>query len=393
MKILFVHNRYLATGGEDTVFELETALLRKNGHEVIEFVEDNRELLNIPKWKGALDAVWSSRTYRTLTDIISRHKPHIAHFHNTFLRVSPSAYYACQKQGVPVVQTLHNYRIVCPSGLLHRNNRNICEDCLTKPVPYPSVIHGCWQRSPVKTLIPATIVTFHRFLRTWDNKINIYIALTDFSRQKFIQAGLHPSKIVVKPNFISIPDFREEPRQDFFLYVGRLSPEKGIFTLLNAWKRIKDARLLIVGDGPLYEEVRHFKQIHCLHNVEVLGFLSRLQIFQLMRQAACLVFPSEWYEGFPMSIIEGFACGLPVIASDLGGRNEIVENGKVGLLYNSGDPIDLESKVRWIIDHPDLAKQMGYNARKAYEDKYTPERNYKILLSIYQQILDIHSDQ
>ncbi len=387
MRILAIHNRYLISGGEDSVFEAEVSLLRRQGHEVKEFIESNQKLLKEPGWKSALNAVWSSSTYRALTETILDFRPEIAHFHNTFLRISPSAYYACRKLNVPVVQTLHNYRLLCPAAVFYRDGR-ICEDCLAKFIPYPGLIHGCWQESSIKTLAPVAVTTIHRFLRTWDNQIDMYIALTEFAKRKFVQGGLPEAKIVVKPNFVSTPFIQVEPRQDFFLFVGRLSPEKGILTLLNAWKNLKHVRLIIVGDGSLYSDIQNFKQTHELHNVEVLGRRPRDEVLALMQKAACLVFPSECYEGFPVTLIEAFACGLPVIASNLGGMREIVVDGENGLFFNPGDPIDLASKINWMLEHSARVEQMRSNARKAYEKKYTPEQNYQMLMQIYEQLLE-----
>ena len=385
MKVLIVHNRYRTAGGEESVVEEESNLLRQKGHDVRLFLEDNQHILQEPTWKSALNAVWSVSTYRALTDIISDFKPDIAHFHNTFLRISPAAYYACQRKGVPVVQTLHNYRLACCNAFLYRNGR-ICEECLTKFAPYPGVIYGCWQQSSVKTIIPFAILTTHRLLRTWTKQVNMYIALTNFGKQKFMQMGIPASKITVKPNFVHMPFSQSEEREDFFLFVGRLSPEKGIMNLLNAWKRLANIRLIIIGDGPLYNDVQKFKQTHELHNIEIIGGLPREDVFRFMQRARCLVFPSEWYEGFPMVLIEAFSHGLPVIAFNIGGRGEIVVDGETGLLYRKWE--ELISKVNRLYDNPDIAKQMGVNARKRYEELYTPEQNYRMLLNIYRQVLE-----
>ena len=385
MKILIVHNRYRVTGGEEAVIEEESNLLRQKGHDVRLFLEDNQHILREPVWKSAMNAVWSIPSSKAIGDIISDFKPDIVHFHNTFLRVSPAAYYACQRKNIPVVQTLHNYRIVCSNGLLYRKGR-ICEDCIAKLIPYPSVIHGCWQKSSVKTLIPFTMITIHRILHTWDKQVNMYISLTEFAKRKFIQAGIPSSKITVKPNFVQAPFVQHSQREDFFLFVGRLSPEKGVMTLLNVWKDFVNVRLLIVGDGPLFNDVQKFKQTHELHNIEIVGRLPREEVFAFMQRAMCLVFPSECYENFPTSIVEAFSCGLPVIAPNLGGLNEIVVDGETGLLFRG--PKDLIHKVNWLLCNPARAKQMGINARKRYEELYTPEQNYRMLLNIYRQVLE-----
>jgi len=408
MRILLVHNRYLQPGGEDAVFEAEKSLLERMGHEVVEFVEDNRRLNGVNPFKVAVDAVWSRESYRKIRELIREKRPDVAHFHNTFLRISPAAYYACKEEGVPVVQTLHNYRLICPGALLMRDGR-VCEDCVGKAVAWSGVVHGCWRGSGVQTAVVSSMLTFHLLLKTWQEKVDLYIALTEFARQKFIQGGLPGEKIVVKPNFIASDELgvmSDELRvmsdevklityhpslttqQSYVLFVGRLSPEKGIQTLLRAWKGLKRIPLKVLGDGPLRKEVEDFIEKEGLSYVEVLGHRPRDEVFRLMKEARVLVFPSEWYETFGMTIIEAFACGLPVLASRLGAMEEIVEDGRTGLLFEPGNAEDLAEKVAWAWEHPKELEEMGREARREYKAKYTAERNYEMIMEIYGKVVN-----
>ncbi|MBW1929009.1 MAG: glycosyltransferase family 4 protein [Deltaproteobacteria bacterium] len=392
MIVLLIHNFYQHPGGEDEVFRAEAALLRSQGHEVVEFVEDNRKVDGVSPLKAAVDAIWSREAQRRLRTLIREKKPDVAHFHNTFLRISPAAYYTCKEEGVPVAQTLHNYRLVCPGALLMRDGR-VCEDCLGRAVPWPGVAHGCWRGSRTQTAVVAGMLAFHRVLKTWHEQVDCYIALTEFARRKFIEGGLPAEKIVVKPNFVGEElrvtsnelQFSRHPSlvTRYFLFVGRLSPEKGLGTLLRAWQKLKDVPLKIIGDGPLLEAVRAFNG----GGVQVLGRRPHDEVIALMKGARCVVFPSEWYEGFPMTIAEAFACGVPVIASRLGAMAEIVEDGRTGLLFEPGNADDLAAKVEWAWAHSEQMAEMGREARREYEEKYTAERNYEMLMQIYRRVM------
>jgi len=387
MKILISHNLYTQPGGEDEVFRAEAALLRSQGHEVVEFGEDNRELKDMNPVKAAVDVVWSREAYRKIGALIKETKPDVAHFHNIFLRISPAAYYACKEAGVPVVQTLHNYRLVCPGALLMREGR-VCEGCLGKAVPWPGVVHGCWRGSRSQTALVVSMLTLHRCLKTWQEQVDIYIALTNFARQKFVEGGIPAEKIVVKPNLVAPDPRMGEARSKYALYVGRLSPEKGVRTLLAAWSRVKRLPLKIVGDGPLMEDVKDFVSRQALIGTDVLGRLPREEVFLLMKGARALVVSSECYENFPMAIAEAFACGTPVISSRLGAMAEIVEDGRTGLHFTPGDCDDLAAKVDWAWSHPERMREMGREARREYERKYTAERNYHMLMEIYQKAME-----
>lgn len=383
MRVLIVHNRYTQPGGEDEVFRGEVDLLERMGHEVILFVEDNARLDGMNPLKAAQNAIWSRKAQGKLRQLIRETKPDVAHFHNTFLMISPAAYYTCKEAGVPVVQTLHNYRLICPGALLMRDDR-VCEDCVGKTIPWPGVVHGCWRSSRVGTAVVAAMLTVHRTMKTWQEQVDVYIALTEFAQQKFIEGKLPAEKIAVKPNFVAPDPGPGHHGGGYALFVGRLSPEKGVRTLLKAWKRLKGMPLKIVGDGPLMEEVQGLvKREELKEVVEVLGRRPREDVLLLMQEARVLVCPSECYENFPVAIAEAFACGLPVIASRLGAMAEIIDDARTGLHFEPGDPQDLAAKVEWAWSHPEAMQAMGQEARREYEEKYTAERNYKMLMDIY----------
>ena len=388
-KILMVHNRYRQPGGEDAVFAAETEILRKHGHEVVEYLDDNRRIEGLNPLVAAANTVWSYGSREKLSQVLRETKPDVVHFHNTFLQISPAAYYACWETAQPVVQTLHNYRLLCPVATFFRDG-HVCEDCLDRTPPWPAVLHGCYHNSRMQTAVVAAMLVFHRLLKTWQNQVHVYIALTEFVRRKFIEGGLPEEKIVVKPNFVySDPGIREG-KGEYVLFVGRLSPEKGIKTLLWAWQYLQKIPLKIVGDGPLMDEICAYVKMHKLEWVELIGRCNHGGVLELMKGARFLVFPSEWYEGFPVTIAETFACGVPVIASRLGAMAEIVDDGRTGLHFEPGNSEDLAAKVKWAWTHLDQMQQMGREARAEYEAKYTAERNYKMLINIYEKAIEQH---
>jgi glycosyltransferase involved in cell wall biosynthesis len=333
----------------------------------------------------AKDTVWNASAYRELTALIRRERPEVVHFHNTLPLVSPAGYYAARAEGVPVIQTLHNYRLLCPVALLFRDGR-VCEDCMGKAVPWPGVVHRCYRGSRAASGVIATMLTVHRALGTWTEMVDVYVALTEFARNKFIEGGLPAGKIVVKPNFVYPDPGPGEGRGGYALFVGRLSPEKGVGTLLAAWERL-DRRipLKVVGDGPLRKQVAEAGNRHSW--VEYLGYRQAEEVHALLKEASVLVFPSEWYEGFSRVAAEAFATATPIIASDIGSAAELVEHGHTGLRFRPGDPEDLAAQAGWFISHPEEHARMRREVRAEYEAKYTAERNYRALMEIYDSAL------
>ena len=387
MKILMVHNYYQQAGGEDVVVEQETTILREAGHQVVEYRRSNDEIKSLGL-KGKLffakQLIWADDAIRDLKILIQREKPHVAHFHNTFAMISPAAYHVCRKLNIPVVQSLHNYRLLCPKAIFYKDGY-ICESCVGKIIAWPAVLHGCYHDSRSHTAAIVVMLAIHRWLKTWSNKVDVYIALTEFGRQKFIQGGLPEDNIMVKPNFVfPDPGVAENNNDNYIIFVGRLSPEKKISTLLVAMKKLPGIQLKVLGSGPQLEELSTYITEEKLENVELLGYQSHEKILALIRNARFLIFPSETYEGFGMSIIEAFSCGVPVVGSDLGAIAEIIEHGRTGLLFKAGGTDDLISKIEWAWMHEKEMHEMGKAARKQYEEKYTAEKNLAILMDIYQ---------
>jgi glycosyltransferase involved in cell wall biosynthesis len=385
MKLLLVHESYQQPGGEDQVFASEVELLASHGHEVLRYTAHNDAVRQLNKLALACRTSWSQTTYQDMRAVLQRERPQIVHVHNTLPLLSPAVYYAAGAARVPVVQTLHNYRLLCPRALLLREQR-ICEDCVGRRVAWPGVVHACYRQSRGATGAVAVMLGLHRLLGTWSRRVNRYIALTEFMRQKFIQGGFSASQIVVKPNFVS-PDPRVGDHDGgYALFVGRLSPEKGVQTLLHAWRRHGCMPLKIAGEGPLQNLADGSPP-----GVEWLGRQPHEEVVALMKQALVLVFPSECYEGFPAAIAEAFATGLPVVASRLGAMGEIVRDRQTGLLFTPGDANDLGAKIAWARGHPADLVNMGRRARDEFERKYTAERNYQLLRDIYDGVLDSSS--
>jgi glycosyltransferase involved in cell wall biosynthesis len=333
--------------------------------------------------------VWAADTRREVADLIRREKPQLAHLHNTFPLVSPSIYTACKEAGVPVVQTLHNYRLICPAAIFFRDGK-VCEDCLEHSL-WRGVLHGCYRHSRIETSAVALMLAVHRWRRTWNWGVNCFIALCEFSRKKFIEGGIPAEKIVVKPNFVyPDPGCRAQSGEYVLLYIGRLSREKRALTLLTAWQRLPvRIPLRIIGAGPEREVLEASAKRFSLVDVRFLGQLPHEEVLADLKGARCLVFTSAWYENFPMTIAEAFACGVPVIASRLGAMEEIVAHGRTGLHFTSGDAEDLAQKVEWAWTHPERMAEMGREARREYETKYTAEKNYPLLMDIYQRVLGL----
>ncbi len=385
MKILLVHNYYRFPGGEDEVFKNEAALLRENGHDVSLFTVSNIDFKGIENAiRMGLNIVYSERYKNEISKAIQNCGPDIAHVHNFFPLLTPSIYDACRQHGVPVVQTLHNFRPICAGSYLSRNNVP-CEKCVGGFHIW-GVIHRCYRRSSLATLAVARMNRFHRARGTWRERVDAFITPSKFMRSRFIAGDFPADKIFAKPNFVTdwvgsqeIGKADLEKDRSGALYAGRLSAEKGIDVLLKAWDSV-DFELVIAGQGPLYENLSKL----CRPNIKVLGHLSLEDLHQKMLRAKLLIVPSLWYEGLPMVVLNAFACGLPVIASRLGSLAELVEDGVTGLHFTPGDPGDLKEKVLWANRNPERLVAFGRNARASYELQYTPERNYEKLMEIYQ---------
>jgi glycosyltransferase involved in cell wall biosynthesis len=382
MRVLLVHNHYRIAGGEDTVVQAEKSMLEEHGHTVALLESDNAEISGaLNQLRIGVGAVYSRAGKQRVAAELARFRPDVMHVHNFFPMFSPSIYSAAAEAGVAVVQTLHNYRLVCPKALLFRDGQ-VCEDCLGA-VPLPAVWHGCYRGSRLATVPVAAMVAVHRALGTWSSMVDAYITLTEFSREKLAEGGLPAEKLFVKPNFVHPTPAIGNGKDGYALFVGRLSEEKGVSTLLAAWKQLAaEIPLKIVGDGQLADMVKSATKES--RGIEWLGQVSRERVMELMQRAWLLIFPSVVYETFGMSIVEAFAVGLPPVASNLGVMSTMVRHRQTGLHFRPGDVDDLVAQVRWARSHPTELAEIGRAARREYEAHYTAERNYKMLIDIYQ---------
>ena len=384
MHILSIHNNYQIRGGEDVSREAEESLLKEMGNSVSVYQEHNDRVAAIGAARMAVRTVWSTESYNIVKQKLKNSNCDLIHVQNFFPLISPSVYYAAKSEGVPVVQTLRNYRLLCPNGLFFRDGK-VCEDCVGKFVPYPGVMHNCYRENKAASGAVATMITFHRTMRTWTEMVDIYISLTEFARQKFIAGGIPADKIVVKPNFVNPDPGVGEGSGGYALFVGRLSVEKGLDTLLAAWEHLGGKMpLKIVGDGPLATEVAQATKK--LPQVEWLGRKPMPEVHALMGEAKLLIFPSKWYETFGRVALEAFAKGTPVIAANIGAIAELVEHGRTGLHFNPGDSVDLAAKVEWALQHPKELARMRSEARAEFENKYTAKTNYQRLMEIYSKV-------
>ena len=380
--VLVAHNRYQQRGGEDESTSSEIALLRSRGHKVTEFIEDNERIVDLSLPRVALRTVWSQESYRRLRRLIREQRPAVVHVQNFFPLVSPAVYYAARAEGVPVVQTLRNYRLLCSNGLFFRDG-HVCEDCLGKILPWPGVVHACYRGSRASTVPVAAMISTHRALRTWTRMVDVYIALTEFARQKFLEGGLPAKKLTTKPNFVHPDPGPGEGRGGYAMFVGRLSSEKGVGTLLEAWERLGGRiPLKVAGDGPLASQI--IEATGKPLGIEWLGRKPLEEVYALMGEASMLIFPSEWYETFGRVAVEAFAKGTPAIAANIGAIAEVVDHGRTGLHFRPGDPEDLASQVELALNSPAKLAVMRREARAEFESRYTAEANYRRLIEIYE---------
>ncbi|UCV12119.1 glycosyltransferase family 4 protein [Dechloromonas denitrificans] len=374
IRILIVHNSYQSHGGEDSVVDSEIKLLQSHGHEVVTYFRSNNEILNADKFSVARQTLWSVKTVDDISKLIISVRPDVVHVHNTFPLISPSLYWAIDSLKIPVVQTLHNFRLSCLSALYLRDSA-VCEDCVGT-LPWRGVLRKCYRNSTAASVVLTGMLALHRKIGTFQNKVTKYIALNDFCRNKFIEGGLPGNKITVKPNFIDEPTLSNCSRSGF-LFVGRLSLEKGISVLAKALTSFRLPLIRIAGDGPLRSE------LDGVSGVTLLGLLDSGRVHAEMNAAMALIVPSIWYENFPRTIVEAYACGLPVIASRIGALEELVIDGVTGLLFEPNNPSDLAEKMRWASEHPEEMARMGLEARQVYLRDLTAEKNYSKLIDIY----------
>ena len=380
-KVLIVHNYYQIPGGEDTVVANEKKLLEDHGHEVVLYTRHNEELKTFSKFQKLLlpvSTVFSTKTYREIKALIRKEKIQIVHVHNTLNLVSPSVYYAALSCKVPVVQTIHNFRLLCPGAAFFRDG-HICEDCVSKGLAC-AVKHKCYRGSMLQTLACVVSTGIHRMTGIY-GKLN-YICLTAFNKEKLLQLKqVKKHKVFIKPNFVEpakcvVP---YEERKEQFIYAGRLDQLKGIEILLEAWKAYPSdkEKLLICGTGPMEAWCRGFIERHHLNNVEMKGFVENSDVKKMIGESKAMILPTQWYEGFPMTIVESYAAGTPVIASDLGNAGSLVEEGISGWKFKADSAEALTEVLKKASAHP-----MGLE--ESYVEKYSVESNYEQLRNIYE---------
>jgi glycosyltransferase involved in cell wall biosynthesis len=378
-RVLIVHNAYQHKGGEDAVVESEAGLLAANGHAVERLTRHNDEIRTMPRVSLAMESCWSGKSMRRIQNVIDAFKPDVIHAHNTFPLISPSIYWAAERAAIPVVQTLHNFRLLCPQAMFLRQGE-VCEDCLGR-VPWRGAWHACYRDSRAQSAVVAGMLTLHRALGTYRTKVSRFIALNEFCRRKFVEGGLPAERIVVKPNFVDFP-MPHAVRREGFLFVGRLSAEKGLKVLASAARQLSADSVRVAGAGP------ESNLLEGIPAIDALGSLSADAVRAEMSRAIALLLPSLWYENFPRTVVEAFGCGLPVIASRIGALADLVEEGVTGLQFEPGNAQDLAGKMRWAQAHPEQMATMGRNARARYEERFTPERNYQQLTAIYRDVIE-----
>ena len=382
LRILQVHNVYQGKTGEETVVEEERKILERHGHEVIQFIKDNSDLNKFGKLEKfrMLFSLTSSQSIATeFESLLDKEQPDVCHVHNTFPLITPIVYQICQSKGVPVVQTLHNYKMVCTNSLLFRNGE-VCEECLNKSL-YNSIKFKCYRDSYFATAAQAHVIQYHRNKGTWDNMIDRYVCLTEFQKEKVFGDSLK-DKVVVKPNFLAENNL-DTVREDFFLFVGRLNDSKGLQDLLYLFRRNSHSKFVLIGKSDNPEIFREFK------NVKHLGERNRDVVLENMRKCKAVIFPSKYYEGMPMVILEAFSLKKPVISRNRGAMASMINDGVNGLKYEieSG----LVEAIETMEENPTLVNQLGERAYVDYKENYTEEKGYENLINLYDEVLSSRS--
>lgn len=388
-QILMVHNYYQFAGGEDVVFQNEANLLQSYGHKIFYYTRNNSEIKKFgiyTRCKMAFETLFSFKTYFEIKRTISNEKIDIVHVHNTLPLISYSVYYAAHKCGVPVVQTVHNFRYICPNGCLYRSNE-VCDLCHRKGYRY-AVRYKCYRDSKPQSALVAFMLWFHKKIGSY-KKADAFIALTDFNKE-ILSDVLPKEKIYIKPNFTSLPDrITGVPYKNYYVYAGRLEREKGISVLVRAFQHLPDRHLIVIGSGLMEDSLRDFVIRHNLKNIHLLGSKSAEEVRSYMAHALATIVPSQCYEGFGLVVIESFSVGTPVIGSDIGNVNDLILDNHAGIVFKYNSSEDLYSKIIDFESHEDKMNEYRRNAEKAYLENYTPVKNYKKLLEIYDTVSQI----
>ena len=382
MRVLIVHNRYQQRGGEDAVVDAETGLLAARGVEV-ERLDANNEFIQgaWAKIQVSVRQLAGSPDMRQRLDrTLKQFRPDVVHVHNWFPTVSASIFRQCKAANIPIVHTIHNYRLLCVGATLFRDG-HVCEDCIGTTFRTAGIVHKCYRNSMLGSAVCTGGMLAHWTAGTWQHSVDRFIALTEFSRRKLIEGGLPEDKIVVKPNFVEPAPQPGSGDGNYFLFAGRLTEEKGLRTLIECWKNGPElAPLRIVGEGPLHDEVQ--KAAAGMRNVHLLGMKSNEEVVFLMKDAKATLCPSLWYEGMPRVVIESLAVGTPVVATNIGGYPEMIVDGESGALCGSGDAGALLRCIREL-EGKAAFPRMRSQARLRFLAEYTGEKNFSVLLNIY----------
>lgn len=379
------HNYYQRRGGEDQSFEDEGRLLEENGHDVVRYTRHSDAIHDRSRLGVACETVWSRESYAEVRRKIRQVRPDIVHFTNSFPLISPSAYYAARAENVPMLHALRSFRILCPQGHFLRNHE-VCESCLTKLFKWPSIMHGCYRDSRAGSMAVTSMIAAHHAMKTWGKVITRYYCASKFARDKYIEGGFAAHQIGFKPNFVYPDPGIGSGKGGYAIFAARLSPEKGLKTLLDAWSRLKNPiPLKIAGDGPQADLARDYAASH--PHVEWLGFVPLEKLMPLIGEASVMIVPSTWYETFGRTIIEAFAKGTPVIATRMGAMAELIDHGRTGYFFERADSEGLAQRVEDMMSNPDALQQMRLEARAEYEGGYTPAVNYRYFETLLEETL------
>jgi glycosyltransferase involved in cell wall biosynthesis len=388
MRVLLIHDFYQNFGGEDSIALREKGLLEGNGEEVFFYSRDNSEIegYGLPQKLAFLPrTLFSEKTYRTVRETVDSFHPHVAYVHNIFPLISPSVFYALKSKSIPSVQNVQDFRWFCPNGLFFINQR-VCEKCRTGAY-WNAIRFRCFRDSRVLSTLYATAIATNRAAGVL-NKIDAILCTTEFNKAKFVEGGVDESRLHIKPNYVDFEHIEPSYEQgNYVVFLGRLAPEKGMWTLIRAFEKMPEIPLKIVGSGPMEDTLRGYVKEKGLRHISLEGFKEGAAKMELLRNSLFMVFSSEWYEHFPIVILEAFAAGKPVVTSKLGNMQFIVEDGKGGLHFEAGNAGDLAQKTRMLVSRPSDIRRMGEHVRTLVETAYSPSANYGILKSIFNRVV------
>jgi glycosyltransferase involved in cell wall biosynthesis len=388
MRILQIHNKYKIPGGEDVLFLAEHDLLVENGHTVEKLYFDNKNISEtwLSKLKTGIQCIFNLSSAKIVQKTITRFKPDIIHVQNFYPLLSPSVFFVANWNCVPIIATINNYRLICASAILYRN-QHVCEDCVKKKFPIHGVVHKCYHNSAIQSAAVTLMSSIHKVLGTWKKRVDMYIiAMTDYGKDIFISSSLNlpKEKCVVKPNFVFDPGQLEQNRENYYVFFARLAEEKGLKILIDSLTHFSYP-IVIIGDGPLRhlaeEATKKYPQ------ASFLGFQNLEYIMNKIKKAKAVIMPSTWYEALPLSVLHSLSAGTPVIISDLPPFQELITDGYNGLHFKTGSAIDLAEKIKNFDNNYDLMRPMHKNARETYIQKYTAKKNYEMLINIYEGVL------